>query len=242
TTIPTEATEIFTTAQDNQSQVEIHVLQGERELAQHNKSLGRFHLTGIPPAPRGTPQIEVTFDIDSNGILNVSAEDQGSGEKQEIEITGSTNLADDEIEEMKEEAEQHAEEDERRKELIEAKNQADHLIYQTEDLLEEHADEVEASEKQEVENALDDLKDVMEESEDPDEIREAMEQVTQVSQVIGQKMYDEAGAQQAAGGPGAGAAAGGPGGAAPGGATGGNGSGSSEDVQDADYEVVDEDE
>lgn len=236
TTIPTQESEIFTTAEDNQTQVEIHVLQGERELAQHNKSLGRFHLTGIPPARRGEPQIEVTFDIDSNGILNVSAEDQATGESQEIEITGSTNLSDDEIDEMKEEAEQHAEEDKRKKELIEVKNQADNLIYQTQDLLEEHGEEVGDDEKEQVEDAIDNLEDVMEESDEPEEIREAMEQLTEASQTIGQKMYQEA--QGAEAGP---AGAGAPGGQQP---PGGNGdaAGASEDVQDADYEVVDEDE
>jgi molecular chaperone DnaK len=237
TTIPTQESEIFTTAEDNQTQVEVHVLQGERELAKHNKSLGRFHLTGIPPARRGEPQIEVTFDIDSNGILNVSAEDKATGESQEIEITGSTNLSEDEIEDMKEEAEKHAEEDKRKKELIEAKNQADNLIFQTEDLIEEHGDEVDDAEIEAVEDAIDNLEEVKEESDDPEEIRDAMEELTQASQTIGQKMYEEAeGAAGAAGA--AGQAGPQPGGAQPG----GDGAGASEDVQDADYEVVDEDE
>ncbi len=217
TTIPTQESEIFTTAEDNQTQVEVHVLQGERELAQHNKSLGRFHLTGIPPAQRGEPQIEVTFDIDSNGILNVSAEDKATGESQEIEITGSTNLSEDEIEEMKEEAEKHAEEDKRQKELIE-----------------EHGEEVDDAEIEAVEEAIENLEEVKEESEDPEEIRDAMEKLTQASQTIGQKMYDEAEGAAGAGG------AAGPAGAQPGGD--GAGAGASEDVQDADYEVVDEDE
>lgn len=229
TTIPTKKSEIFTTAENNQDQVEIHVLQGERELAQHNKSLGRFHLTGIPPAPRGEPQIEVTFDIDSNGILNVSAEDQATGEKQEIEITGSTNLSEDEIENMKEEAEEHAEEDKRKKELIEAKNQADHLIHQTEELLEEHDEEVSDEEKEQVEEAIENLEDVLEDAEDPETVRDAMEEVSQASQTIGQKMYEQAQAGEA------GAGAGAPGGD-------GSPTDASEDVQDADYEVVDEEE
>ncbi len=244
TTIPAKKSEIFTTAEDNQTQVEIHVLQGERDLAAHNKSLGRFHLTGIPPAPRGTPQIEVTFDIDSNGILNVSAEDKGTGEKQEIEITGSTNLSEDEIERMQEEAEKHAEEDKRYRELVEAKNQADQLVYQTEELLEKHGDELSDEEKQNVEQAIEELQETAEEAEEADEVREAMEQLTQASQVISQKLYEQQGAQQ--GQPGPGAAAGQPGAGAgqpgPGAAAGGPEAGASEEVEDADYEVVDEEE
>mgnify|MGYP006427835467 CR=1 FL=1 len=235
TTIPTRKSEIFSTAQDNQTQVEIHVLQGERELAQHNKSLGQFHLTGIPPAPRGRPQIEVTFDIDANGILNVSAEDEDSGEKQEIEITGSTNLSEDEIEQMQEDAEKHAEEDQKRKELIEAKNQADHLAYQTEDLLEEHGDELSDDERDSIEQKIEDLRERIDESEDADEIRESMEELQQASQVIGEQVYGDG--QQP--GPGAGARSGR---GAPG--PGGNGTGTpeEEDVEEADYEVVDEEE
>ncbi len=231
TTVPAKKSEIFTTAENNQSQVEIHVLQGEREMAAHNKSLGRFHLTGIPPAPRGTPQIEVTFDIDSNGILNVSAEDKGTGEKQEIEITGSTNLSEDEVEEMKEEAEKHAEEDRKRKELIEARNQADQLVYQTEELLEEHEDKISDEEKEEVESAMEELEKLVEESEDADEIREGMEQLTQASQAISQHLYEQQGGPQGTPGAAGGAAAGQQ--AQP---------GASEEVEDADYEVVDEEE
>ncbi len=236
TTIPAKKSEIFTTAENNQTQVEIHVLQGERDLAAHNKSLGRFHLTGIPPAPRGTPQIEVTFDIDSNGILNVSAEDKGTGEKQEIEITGSTNLSEDEIERMQEEAEKHAEEDKRFRELVEARNHADQLVYQTEELLEKHGDELSDEEKEDVEKAIEKLEETAEEAEEADEIREAMEQLTQASQVISQKLYEEQAVQQ--GQPGPGAAAGQPGA----GAAGGQGAGTTEDVEEADYEVVDEEE
>jgi molecular chaperone DnaK len=230
TTIPTRKSEIFTTAQDNQSQVEIHVLQGERDIAAHNKSLGRFHLTGIPPAPRGVPQVEVTFDIDSNGILHVSAEDKGTGEKQEIEITGSTNLSEDEVEKMKEDAEKHAEEDKRRKELVETRNGAEQLIFQTEELVEKHEDKISDEEKEEIESAKENLEKVKDESEDADEIRDAMEKLTQASQTISQHLYEQQ--QQQAGGPG------GPQAGAPGGAAGG----SEEEVQDADYEVVDEEE
>ncbi|MFP4687096.1 MAG: molecular chaperone DnaK [bacterium] len=229
TTIPTRKSEIFTTAEANQSQVEIHVLQGERDIAAHNKSLGRFHLTGIPPAPRGVPQIEVTFDIDSNGILHVSAEDKGTGEKQEIEITGSTNLSEDEVEKMKEDAEKHAEEDKRRKELVEARNAAEQLIFQTDELVEKHEDKISEDEKKEIESAKENLEKVKDESEDAAEIREAMEKLTQASQTISQHLYEQAQQQAgAAGGPQAGAS-----GAEP---------GSSEEVQDADFEVVDEEE
>ncbi len=230
TTIPTRKSEIFTTAQDNQSQVEIHVLQGERDIAAHNKSLGRFHLTGIPPAPRGVPQVEVTFDIDSNGILHVAAEDKGTGEKQEIEITGSTNLSEDEVEKMKEDAEKHAEEDKRRKELVETRNGAEQLIFQTEELVEKHEDKISDEEKEEIESAKENLQKVKDESEDVDEIRDAMEKLTQASQTISQHLYEQQ--NQPAGGPG------GPQAGAPGGAPGG----SEEEVQDADYEVVDEEE
>ncbi len=218
TTVPARKSEIFTTAQDNQNQVEIHVLQGEREMAAHNKSLGRFHLTGIAPAPRGVPQIEVTFDIDSNGILNVSAEDKGTGEKQQIEITGSTNLSNDEIEQMKQEAEEHAEEDKRRRELIEAKNQADQLIYQTRDLLEKHEEKLSDDEKKSVEQAADKLEEQLEKAETADEVRTGIQELNEASQVISQKLYEESSQQQASG----------------------EAAGASEEVEEADYEVAGE--
>ena len=198
TTIPTKRSEVFTTAQDNQPEVEVHVLQGEREMASGNMSLGKFNLTGIPPAPRGVPQIEVTFDIDANGIVSVSAQDKGTGKTQQITITGGTALPEDEIEQMVQDAEAHANEDKERREAAEARNQADHTAYQIGKQLEEHGDVLSDEEKSAVTEKLDALKALLEDSTATAEVlRKATEEVLEASQVLGQKMYE---AQQAAAG------------------------------------------
>ncbi len=188
TTIPTRKTEVFTTAADNQTSVEVHVLQGERPLAKDNKSLGKFHLIGIPPAPRGVPQIEVTFDIDANGILNVSAKDRATGKEQKITITGSSGLSKEEIDRMVKEAEAHAEEDKRRAELIEARNRGDSLIYQIEKLLKEHADKITEADKQAIESAISQLKTAIA-GEDVGAINSAIENLTNVSHKLSQYLY-----------------------------------------------------
>ena len=204
TTIPTSKSQIFSTAADNQTSVEIHVLQGERPMAADNRTLGRFILDGIPPAPRGVPQIEVTFDIDANGILNVTAQDKATGKEQKITITATTNLSKSEIDEMVREAQRHEAEDRRRRELIEARNTADQLIYQMEKMLRELGDQVSASDRGRIENIIEDLKQAKE-GDDANRIRQLIEQLQQASQAIGQQMYArQAQAQQAAGGPQAG--------------------------------------
>lgn len=190
TTIPTSKKEIFSTAADNQTEVEIHVLQGERPLAKDNRTLGRFRLTGIPPAPRGVPQIEVTFDIDANGILHVSAKDLATGKEQSIEIKGSSGLSEEEIKRMVEEAKRYEEEDRKKRELIELRNQADHLIYTTEKTLQEHGDKISASDRANVEAAINNLRNLMN-SEDAAAIRRAMESLASASQVIGKKLYEQ---------------------------------------------------
>ncbi len=188
TTIPTRKSEIFTTAADNQTSVEIHVVQGEREMAADNRTLGRFHLVGIPPAPRGVPQIEVTFDIDANGILNVSAKDLATGREQKITITASSGLSKEEVERMVKEAGAHQEEDRKRKELIEARNRADQLIYNTEKLLKEHRDKIPANEVQRVEQAISNCKQAMDKG-DVNTINQAIEELTKASYVISEHMY-----------------------------------------------------
>ncbi len=190
TTIPTSKTQIFSTASDNQTQVEINVLQGERPMAQDNKSLGRFILDGIPPAPRGVPQIEVTFDIDANGILNVTAKDKATGKSQSIKITGSTGLSKEEIEKMTKEAELHAEEDRRRRETIEARNIADNLVYTAEKTLKDVGDKVKPEDKEKVETEIKNLKSILEKSEaTKEEIEEAARRLSDELQKVGAAMY-----------------------------------------------------
>lgn len=195
TTIPTRKSETFSTAADNQTSVEIHVCQGERPMAAHNKSLGKFQLTGIPSAPRGMPQIEVTFDIDANGILSVNAKDQGTGKEQKITITGSSGLSESEIEQMVGEAESHADEDQRKKEAIEARNRADNLVYSTEKLLKENSDKVGADDRKGIEDALADTKKAIESGE-VEQINSAVERLTQASHKLAEVMYQSAAAQQ----------------------------------------------
>ncbi len=210
TTIPTSKKEIFSTAADNQTEVDIHVLQGERQFAQDNRTLGRFRLTGIPPAPRGIPQIEVTFDIDANGILNVSAKDLATGKEQKIEIKGTSGLTEEEIKRMTEDAKKHEEEDRKRRELIDVRNQADHLVYTTEKTLKEHGDKVSPQERSNVEAAINTLKEAMK-GDDADAIKRAMENLMGASQEIGKKLYEQVadqGQQQAAAGAATGASAG----------------------------------
>ncbi|MDW3229817.1 MAG: molecular chaperone DnaK [Acidobacteriota bacterium] len=195
TTIPTRKTEIFTTAADNQTSVEIHVLQGEREMAAYNRSLGRFHLDGIPPAPRGVPKIEVTFDIDANGILNVSAKDMATGKQQAITITGHSGLDDKEIDRMVKEAEAHAAEDKKRREVIEARNQADQLVYSIEKLINDNRDKIPAEEISRAEQEIANTKKAIE-GDDPEAIKSAVDSLAKASHHISEILYRQAGAQQ----------------------------------------------
>jgi molecular chaperone DnaK len=195
TTIPTRKSEIFSTAEDNQPSVEIHVLQGEREMAAYNKSLGKFQLTGIPPAPRGIPQVEVTFDIDANGILSVSAKDLGTGKEQKIEIKAGSGLSDDEIKRMVTDAESHADEDRKQRELVEARNNAENAAYQAERQLKEMEGQVDDASKSEIEAAIKGIRDVLE-SEDVYEIRSKTEALQQAFHKVSEQIYAAAAAQQ----------------------------------------------
>src|SRR4051812_32724949 len=198
TTIPTRRTEVFTTADDNQPSVEIHVLQGEREMAQYNKTLGKFQLVDLPPAPRGVPQIEVTFDIDANGIVHVSAKDRATSKEQSMTITGQSSLNKDAIDQMVRDAESHAEEDRRRRDEAEARNNADTLVYQTEKLLRDQGENISGDEKQSVESALADLKTALAGT-DVEAIKTATEQLMTTSQSFTQKLYDQAAANDRGG-------------------------------------------
>ncbi|HYI36564.1 MAG TPA: Hsp70 family protein, partial [Thermoleophilaceae bacterium] len=205
-TIPTRKSEVFSTAEDSQTSVEVHVLQGEREMATYNKSLGKFQLTGIPPAPRGVPQIEVAFDIDANGIVNVTAKDMGTGKEQKIEIKAGSGLDDAEVERMVKDAETHADDDRRQRELVEARNNAENAAYQAEKQLEELGDSVDASSKEEITAAIADVRGVLE-SEDPAEINAKAEALQTAFHKVSEAMYANAAAQQQADDAGNGASA-----------------------------------
>jgi molecular chaperone DnaK len=235
TTIPTRKSQVFSTATDSQPAVSIHVLQGEREMAANNKTLGRFELVGIPPAPRGVPQIEVTFDIDANGIVNVSAKDKATGKEQSIQITASSGLTKDEIDQLIKDAEAHAEDDHKKRELVDARNHADTLIYSTERSIKDLGEKVDAATKTKIQEAVDKLRKAME-GDDKDEIRRLSEELTNASHKLAEAMYQQA--SQADGqkaGPGAGAGAG------AGAAEGAKAAKPEEDVVDADFEEVKDD-
>jgi molecular chaperone DnaK len=238
TTVPVRKSETFTTAEDNQTAVDIKVYQGERPMANDNMLLGQFRLDGIPPAPRGVPQIEVTFDIDANGILNVAAQDKATGREQNITITASTNLSDSEIDDLVEEAERHAEEDQKRQELVDARNEADSMIYQMEKTLDELGEKVPGDVRGEVESLMNDLRDLKESSDDAAAIRNKMEQLREAAMKIGQQAYGDQ-QQQPGAGPGPNVGPGyGPGTGPTGGAPGGQESGEGPDVVEGEYTEV----
>jgi molecular chaperone DnaK len=223
TTIPCKKSQVFSTAADNQPAVSVHVLQGERDMASDNKTIGRFELTDIPPAPRGVPQVDVTFDIDANGILNVGAKDLGTGKEQSIVITASSGLSEEEIEKMVKDAELHATEDHKKREMIEARNQADGLVYTTEKAVKEHGDKVDEETKKAIETALEDLKKAME-GDDPEEIKSKTEALATASHKLSEVMYQQAQSEADAGDEGA-----------------ADSEGQNDDVVDAEFEEVDDD-
>jgi len=231
TTIPTKKSEIFSTAADNQPAVDIHVLQGERKMSKDNKTIGHFQLDGIPPSPRGVPQIEVTFDIDANGILHVTAKDLGTGKEQHITITASSGLDDNEIDRMVKDAEAHAAEDEKTKEKVDLRNQADAAVFQTEKFLKENGDKIDAAKKEDVEKTIEPVKEALK-SDDDEQIKAAMEKLNEAMQAAATEMYakaqQEAEAQQQAAGE------------QP--SEGGGEKQADGDVIDADYKMDDEDE